>query len=262
MEPTFSTACKSMSDLKPFQVPEKAIAAHFSSVEEILRGALDPSVQVALVVDQLESKLVAGLSGAGLEITNRNRGGQVVRTAPLLHLRDGLWAFLGYQEEWSRMPDRRSKALFFRSSSIGIHFGYRNMDPKPQIFRAEWAGYDFRGGQYRFQGGLAGHPHWQFDALESLLSDEKVDKASELAELLREEAGGRPPPDFSPHGLGLLDTDVHDVISSRKIAAMHFASAAMWWNEAQHAHAPKNTINIRDWLKRSLAYIVQELDRV
>ncbi|MED5546009.1 MAG: hypothetical protein VYD90_12220 [Pseudomonadota bacterium] len=251
-----------MTELKPFRVPETDIGHHFAQVENILRGVVDPSVQLALNVDQLETKIVAGLTGGGLEVANRNRGGNSVRMAPLLHLRDGLWAFLGYQEEWSRMPDKRSKALFFRSSSIGIHFGYRNMDPKPQIFRAEWAGFDFKGGTYRFQGGLAGHPHWQFDVLESLLSDATIDKAADLAELLRAEAGGRPPPEFSPQGLGLADTDVHNVISSRKIASIHFASAAMWWNDATHAHAPKNVQNIRDWLKRSLDYIVQELDRV
>lgn len=250
-----------MATLEPFHVPATAIGEHFEQVREILRGFLDASVDAHLGIVDLETRIVAGLQGAGMEVTARNRGRHLIRVAPLLHLRDGLWAWLGYQEEWSHSPGGGTRRVFFRSSSVGIHFGYRHMDPKPQIFRAEWAGYDLKGGQYRFQGGRAGHPHWQFDAVESLVSDEDTNKAADLAALLREEAGGRPPPDFSPQGLGLAPADIHSMVSSRKIAAMHFASASQWWRDPIHAHVPANVMNIRTWLKRTLDYVIQELDR-
>jgi len=251
-----------MPDPEPFHVPVTALDDHFRLVGDILRRFLEPGVESNLGVDATGDRVVAGLDGIGLETTMRNRGRHRARVAPLLQLPDGLWAWLGYQEEWSRSPGRGVSRVFFRSSSIGIHFGFRYMDPKPQIFRAEWAGYDLHGGKYRFQGGRAGHPHWQFDAAESLVSDETFDRAGELAALLREEAAEQAPAEFTPQGLGLGQSDVHGIVMSRKIAAMHFASAARWWSDPAHAHAPSGVQQIRTWIERTLEYVVQELDRV
>jgi len=251
-----------MADVEPFHVPLRALGDHLAQVKDVLQRIVDPAVEIKLGLDQLETKVVAGIEGKGLETTARNRGRFRIRVAPMVALNDGLWAWLGYQEEWSRSPGGGPPRVFFRSSSVSIFFGFRELDPKPQIFRAEWAGYDFKGGKYRFQGGDAGHPHWQFDALESLYSDEDVGRANELLAILREEAGGSVARDFSPAGLGLLTADVNGIVSSKKVAAIHFASAGHWWRDPMHAHVPRNVMDIRVWLRRTLDYIVQELDRV
>jgi len=249
-----------MADLEPFHVPVKAIGEHFKQVAEILNSYVEAGVELKLGSDTVDGGLVAGLEGEGMETAIRNRGQQRVRVAPLMQLPDTLWAWLGYQEEWSQSPGGGVKRVFFRSSSVGIHFGFRFVDPKPQIFRAEWAGYDLKDGRYRFQGGTAAHPHWQFDAVESLIRGENADAAAELAAVIRAEAHGLPPAEFAPQSLA--PADVHAIISSRKIAAMHFASASKWWADPVHAHAPSGVQQIRIWLQRTIGYIVQELDRV
>lgn len=251
-----------MAELKPFQVAVESVADHFDQVEAVLRRHVDRSAKPVLGREQVGDLVMAGLEGDGLESTMRNRGAQTVRLAPLAPVRDGLWAWLGYREEWSRAPGGGTPRLFFRSSSITVHFGFKDTDPKPQMFRAEWAGLDLRGGKYQFQGGNAGHPHWQFDAIESLVRIDDGSEAAELAAILRQEAGLTKLRDFAPASMD--DADVRKLVAARKIEAIHFASAATWWREdaATHAHLPRNAADIRTWVGKTLQYVSEELQRV
>ena len=154
---------------EPLRVTEASLAAHFGSIGAALGSKVDPAARVKLDADWSVVPLTAGLVGEGCEIISRNRGPDVP-VAPMLLLESGLWAWVGYREEWdSEPPAGRVRRFSFRSAGLTIHFGYRNVRHKPQMFRAEWAGWArWNGTDYGYQAGEAAHPHWQFDALESL----------------------------------------------------------------------------------------------
>jgi hypothetical protein len=182
---------------------------------------------------------------------------------PLLYLEQGLWAWLGYQEEWDEeQQNRKTRKFSFRSVGLTIHFGWKNDLFKPQMFRTEWAGWaKWREDEFSFQAADAGHPHWQFDALESLSDDELAERADILRDLLEvpEESDIR---EFSPQ---LPDADVRDMVTHQKLSRMHFASAAAWWKSAphdEHAHGPTNIADVENWVRRSLAYVRGELKRL
>jgi hypothetical protein len=176
----------------------------------------------------------------------------------------GLWAWLGYREEWATITKGGAKRYRFRSLGATVHFGFKGHDPKPQIFRAEWAGVvPAAANKFDFQARNAGHPHWQFDAVDSLLNPRDIDRAAEFAQILKAEQEESGLQDFTPDAVE--GTEIADVISSRSVACMHFASAAPWWRSSGfkgHAHAPETPRQLRDWLKGTLSYVRQELDRV
>lgn len=209
--------------------------------------------------------LVVGLVGVGCESALRNRGPDVL-VAPMLHLEGGLWAWFSYREEWDGEPPAgRVKRFSFRAASLTVHFGYRNMRHKPQMFRAEWAGWArWNGSEFGFQAGDAAHPHWQFDAIESLKRDEATERAAVFLSVLRsEEQETAAPRDFSPPALTRGDVD--DVIGAQELSRLHFASAAAWWKSApndRHVHAPSAPKDIQVWLKETLIYVLRELGRL
>jgi hypothetical protein len=143
-----------------------------------------------------------------------------------------------------------------------VHFGWKNDLFKPQMFRAEWAGWaDWGGNSYGFQAANAGHPHWQFDALESLPDAHAAERATMLRDLLSE-AVEPEVRDFSPQ---LASSDVRDVVTAQKISRIHFASAAAWWKPAphdEHAHGPVTARDVESWVQRSLEYLNTELERL
>jgi hypothetical protein len=208
--------------------------------------------------------IVAGLVGEGCEITSRNRGSDV-SVAPMLLLESGLWAWLGYREEWdSEPPAGRVRRFSFRSAALTIHFGYRNHRHKPQMFRAEWAGWArWNETEYGYQAGDAAHPHWQFDALESLKRDETAQRAATFLAVLRSEEEQTTPREFTPQAL--TRDEVGELIGAQELSRVHFASAAAWWKsppENAHVHAPSSVREIQAWVHETVAYIHRELVRL
>ena len=246
----------------PLIVNESKLRMHFKQSDAILASAVHSSAQLQIGTEFFHSGVTGGLYGPGCELIPRNRGRRVP-VAPLLCLGQGLWVWLGYHEEWyGEQPNRRIRRYSFRSVGLSIHFGWRNNVFKPQMFRAEWAGWArWGGGDYRFQAGNAGHPHWQFDALDSITDDDHSQRAVEL--LRRLKAEGEPEiRDFSPQ---LSDVDVRDFVTSQKVSRIHFASAAAWWKSpphGEHMHGPANLADIESWVRRSLDYIKLELERL
>jgi hypothetical protein len=246
----------------PLIVTEAQLTAHFRAIGQILAAVADVSVKLQMDVNWTLSPVVGGLIGEGCESIFRNRGIRVP-VAPLLHLQRGLWAWLGYREEWDpERPSGNVRRFSFRSAGLTIHFGWKNDLFKPQIFRVEWAGWARWGGyEYGFQAADAGHPHWQFDALDSLTSSDIAERAAMLRELLENE-GGDEQKDFSPQ---LIETDARDIITDQKLSRIHFASAAAWWKAPphnDHAHSPTSTTDIRSWVERSVGYLKNELGRL
>lgn len=246
---------------EPPVVGLEKLKQHFTEVETILQDAADPSAQLQMQLDQNGNPIVAGIVGSGCERAARTKG-IASPVAPWIDLRGGLWAWLGYREEWNVRPGNHP-SFAFRTSSITVHFGFKAADPKPQMFRAEWAGPTLVDSQWMMQGGDAGHPHWQFDVLDSLLAPAKVEEARAFADILRAEAEDATLKEFV--GTGAAPREIETVVSVRSLAALHFASAAPWWLKTPqdaHAHVPADPGQIRVWLAKTLGYVARELERV
>jgi hypothetical protein len=173
--------------------------------------------------------------------------------APLQRISGDVFAWVGLDEVWTSVAGTLPFA--FKQLGITIHFGLINDPVKPQAFRAEWAGVaDWGGGSgLGFQSPGAGHPHWQFDALESL-------RAVEAAAA------------FEPEPSELVEAFDADVaipdllLDAITIERMHFASVAPWWRSTPtdtpvHVHAPADEQALTRWTAGCLEYLKQELGR-
>ena len=244
--------------------PEGQLRSHFRVQEEIINLALSGRDRVNLIGNWDIAPLVVGLGGAGCELASRNRGPDV-QVAPLILLADGLWAWLGFREEWD--ADRsagKTNRFSFRSVNLTIHFGYRNLSHKPQMFRAEWAGWSrWNGSGYGHQAEGAGHPHWQFDAVESISGDERENRAKMYLSILRKEGEEIAAREFAPESLER--EEIGDLVAMKKISRLHFASAAAWWKRAEegsHIHVPESVKDVQAWARETMRYLVGELARL
>lgn len=251
--------------VKPLSVVHRNALTHVAFLEQIVRRQTGLGSDVRLDADWDQEVVVINLVGPSCEAVRRNRGG-LTYVAPLIRITQGMWAWLGLHEEWRF--DRQvagSRSYAFRSLSMSIHFGWKSDILKPQIFRAEWAGFAaWSGTQASFQGKNAGHPHWQFDVLESLSSELAEENANELLELLRGDDDGEAvePAEFMPPGDQQI---IADIVSAQKLSKLHFASAASWWKSAPHdahAHSPLRAEEAAIWLERTIAYTKEELERL
>lgn len=236
------------------------LQVHFERASNAIGEVINAMPQSRLSADWTRSPLVAGLSGPSCEFIRRNRGASVA-VVPLLPLQQGLWAWLGYREEWDEERQVRSTRRFsFRSSSITVHFGFRNDVYKPQVFRAEWSGWArWTGNVLGFQASGAGHPHWQIDVLESLADNAESERAQQLLRVLNsDDSEGR---DFAQ----MTIEDTRDLVSRQQLSRMHFPSAAAWWRSEpndRHAHCPSKTVEVEGWLRRTICYVSAELTRM
>lgn len=248
----------------PLTLAESRLAGHFREIEGILQKCLDGGGGTTIVADWTVPTVVAALVGSGCERTERRRGGYTY-VAPLVHLGNGLWAWLGFREEWDRERQYGSTRRYsFRTAGLTIYFGYRNTEHKPQMFRAEWAGWArWNGAELSHQANDAGHPHWQFDAVEGLKEEGQDESIDTLLAVLRSEADDVGPREFSPSRVeaGV----VREMVVSQEISRLHFASAATWWKaspEDAHTHVPSAPRDIELWVRRTVDYICNELQRL
>lgn len=249
---------------KSLIVSKKNLEQHFQGQEAILTRAVSSKAHVALSADWTILPLVLGLEGSGCEAILRNRGG-ISRTVPLLLLRSYLWAWLGFREEWmGEKPAGKTQRYSFRSINLTVYFGFRNTNYKPQMFRAEWSGWSrWNGFNYGYQAENAGHPHWQFDAIESMLGEKSDDRAAHFLAILKSEAEGQDPQEFSPSSIEKDDMD--DIVAMHKLSRIHFSSAAHLWKSPPKnikAHAPNQLKDIQTWFSETLMYLQDELSRL
>lgn len=116
---------------------------------------------------------------------------------------------------------------------------------------------------YGAQAGDAGHPHWQFDALDSIRKEETVEAARMHLAVLKQEERGSEVQTFSPNSV--QSSEIDEVIWAKDFSRVHFASAASWWKNApenRHAHFPKEVSDIETWVQRTIEYSVGELGRL
>ncbi len=248
---------------KPLIVVEKNLNQHFAQTAKLFQKVLEKGSELSLDETWSQETVTAGLAGPGCERIARNRGGSDNITE-LLKITPELYAWLGYNESWafSGMVGG-ARSYSFRQISFTVYLGWKGDAVKPQMFRAEWAGYaEWSKGSYGFQANNAGHPHWQFDALESVLTKTEADDAELFLELLREETEEPSPVEFAPQ---ISNDLIFDVVRAQNMSRMHFASAAAWWlpeAERKHAHNPTGVQQLRDWSSNTLDYILQELVRL
>lgn len=245
-------------------ISETALKKHWGSLEDIIDRVVGTGVETSIDAEWGVAPLSVGLFGNGCELASRNRGSDA-HVAPLFGFDGGVWAWLGFYQEWAREGSSRVVRQYsYRSTTLSIHLGFRNIRHKPQIFRAEWAGWaTWNGMDYGAQAGDAGHPHWQFDVLESLRKEETVETAREYLAVLKQEEHSSQVRPFSPDSLHLGEIDV--VVGAKDFSRMHFASAASWWKNApenRHVHFPEEVRDIEAWVQRTIEYSVGELVRL
>ena len=246
-------------------VSEQALDRHFGSLKAIIDQAVDAGVETGIVAEWGVAPVSVGLVGKGCELATRNRGGDAY-VAPLFGFSGGIWAWLGFYQEWEREgPAQGTRRKYsYRSTTLSIHLGFPNMRHKPQIFRAEWAGLaKWNGGTYGAQAGNAGHPHWQFDAIESLRRQETEELVCTYLAVLKQEADGAEARIFSPKAV--QSEEIDDLVWATDFSRIHFASVAPWWKDApddQHAYFPASVGEVEAWVQRTIGYTLEELGRL
>lgn len=246
-------------------ISEQALDKHFGSLKAIIDQAVDTGVETELVAEWGVAPVPVGLVGKGCEIASRNRGGDAY-VAPLFGFSGGIWAWLGFYQEWAREGSSKGtrRKYSYRSTTLSIHLGFPNIRHKPQIFRAEWAGWaKWNGNTYSAQAGNAGHPHWQFDAVESLRRQETEESVRIHMAVLKEEASEAAARTFTPKAV--WSEEIDDIVWAKDFSRIHLASAAPWWKgapEDRHAHFPASVEDVEAWVQRTIEYTLEELDRL
>ena len=245
-------------------VSRNKLESHFREVEKILQKHANMSAVPKLNTDWLTNSVVSGIVGAGCEVIHRNRG-RSAQVAPAWAVSDDIQAWIGYREEWVLEPPAGATSRYsFKSTGVTIHFGSIGELNKPQMFRAEWSGYaKWSGDSYKFQAGNAGHPHWQFDAIDSLSFEDNSNEVQNIIRDLKSVDSEQTPREFSEEMISSPNPD--NLTCAKKLSRIHFASAAPWWKKddlASHAHSPGYPGDISKWLDRSLIYISEELVRL
>ncbi|RAN39076.1 hypothetical protein [Hyphomonas sp. GM-8P] len=243
-------------------VSQAQLGQHFQNVQALLIE--HTTANTKLEVNWGVMPVAAGLVGSDCEMVERQRGPKAF-VARSKNITDNLSAWFGYREEWGAEASAGATNRFsFRAMSLTVHFGQIGALNKPQIFRAEWSGFtNWSGTSPSFQAPGAGHPHWQFDAIESFFSNHQVVDVDDLREALRSDETEEAVLEFEPNQANLSQLD--ELECATRLSRMHFASAAAWWrigDQGQHAHAPSSIIELKAWLGRTLEYIGEELDRL
>jgi hypothetical protein len=195
----------------------------------------------------------AGLGGIACEPATRERG-LTSRVAPLCFLPANLVAWLGYQEVWEASSGPRQ--FRFRHIGLTVHVGMRSDPLKPQLLRLEWPGIrNWSGAGLSFQSPGAAHPHWQIDVLQSLSMPKAQIFGSELEDVVE---------DFEET---VRAAEVDSLLRALSIERMHLACAAPWWLPTEegypnrHMNAPIDLPALSRWLRQSVLYLRQELNR-
>jgi hypothetical protein len=223
-------------------------------VSSILSAGLGRSLrEVSADAEYLAAGVWTGIRGSAVERIDRNRGTAAV--APLLHLPNALYAWLGYQEVWDLETGRAP--YVFRQTSLTVHLGEVGDPIKPQLLRLEWPGLkDWDRSGIGFQSFGAGHPHWQIDFFESI--HEQTTSA-----LFEPDIADK----IETFGAEAITPTLSDRIRSLTFERMHLASAAPWWSSkpadfgAHHLNAPADEGELSRWLAGSINYLKQEIAR-
>ena len=245
-----------------------SLKAHWNQlVREIiplLPRAKHLDVRNSIVVNQAAATLTCE------NLQNLERGSRRIEAVPLLWSAGQNVAYwVSYFEDWEYVGGKRPYR--FKAANLTFFLGSNNYRPAIQIFRVEWAGMVRNSlGDLSWPSPGAGHPHWQFDAVEHYTSSRRrVERRERLAQLLEQMPGGVEL--FDPETVRLADDLVskeEEEADDTSWTAMHFASGARWPKEPwlgdrtrseAHIWAPAELSQIRAWTKSAVAYTREEL---
>ncbi len=205
-------------------------------------------------------------------VADRHRGGRSP-VCPLFDApSDDSTFWIGWREYWAPTGRATSSRLAFGFSSLTVWHGKPYQPGKLQLFRHEWAGaVDLGTGRVEFPGVTAGHPHWQFDVVESTRSLQRasVEKQREILLLALSEPDEE---DVSTVEELLEEVSLQAAPPSLigRFPRVHFASCARWaekvWNgdsDSTDAHArnPNNLQEVRNWIVSTIHYVTSECER-
>ncbi len=236
---------------KPLQVDGPELNHHFGAISNRMRKVTGKRyVQLSGNTDT--DPVAANLVGNDCEYTNVGR--RRIPVVRLVDLNDNLYAWLAVLAQWDALATpskRRQRRFLFVSLALSVYFGPQDDDNKLLMFRAEWTGARPAGdGTNTFRPPTAGHPHWHFDAVSSLVA-----KAREGRN------GSVPIPEVQ--NAELFDTYETDSINDflkPGIDRIHFASGATWWkSDSAHAHTPENPSELESWADGCATYMRDEL---
>lgn len=244
-----------------------SLQAHWHQLVHELVPALPRAKRLALRPNSVARQTVAVLACANGQVVERNQGRAAV--IPLLWgSGDKPRYWVGYIEEWEDVGGR--KPYRFKSANLTFFLESLVTGPAVQLFRAEWPGVrEWTPGEPGWQSPGAGHPHWQFDALEHYASSRRrAERRERLAQLL--EQGPGQVETFGPDVLAAdeLVSQEEEAADDTSWTAMHFASGARWpmepWSgdrkkPGSHTWAPANLGQIRAWATSAVIYTREEL---
>lgn len=249
------------------EVSEGAIKTHWQMFSRELAKIEPTCLPQTEVAGNFVSDLAFGtMSGPAVELTERRRGGRVAALPIIFDGRHSQF-WVSYREQWAFAGRER---YHYRSADLTFFQG-QSGEAKQQLFRAEWPGFaDWGAGAVGWQAPGAGHPHWQFDALENYVSAEaRRAEVDRLVSILR--APGEELEEFGEEDVVTATELSMEAGPDIRWTGMHFASQARWSKQAwygnpedlsAHTTAPANPKEIRDWAVSVLAYAHHELRRL
>ena len=237
---------------EPLQLDGSELDQHFGAMSNRMRSVTGKR-QVQFSGNTDTNPVAANLVGNDCEYANVARRGRIP-VVRLVDLKDNLYAWIAVSGQWDAVKERskRGQRKFqFVSLGLSVYFGSQDNENKLLMFRAEWAGPKPAGdGTYKFTPPNAGHPHWHFDALASLVSRNREVSDGEI-------------PTGPVEGSELFERYESDSVSRflrPNIDRIHFASGATWWkSESAHLHTPDSPGELETWASGCAKYMKDEL---
>lgn len=231
--------------------PQLSVAALLQRCKRLavdFGGAIGlPTGDLAFAPEVSGTAATMTLGGRASEMIARNRG-RSHRVVPLAALSNDVFVWTGYREAWQKQGSEQN--FRFVEAGFTLHLGRQGEVTKPQILRSEWVGR-----RSRAFVDMAGHPHWQLDALESARSivptaPVRFDKPVASQSVVEFDSNA-------------ISVDGPDLLMGLTVEDMHLASAALWWRPpgASVAHLPETVVELDRWILGCVAYLRQEAAR-
>lgn len=219
----------------------KTLAVQFGAAIGLQTGDLAFAPEISSTAS------VMTLGGRASEMISRNRG-RTHRVVPLAAVSDDVFIWTGYREAWQKLGSEQN--FRFVEAGFTLHLGRLGELSKPQIMRSEWVGR-----RSRAFVALAGHPHWQFDVLESARASVPIAPPSF--------GGLGDPREVIEFKRNSAIVDESDLLLGLTVENMHFASAAHWWrlSGSDVAHVPESVAELDRWILGCIGYLRQEAGR-
>lgn len=237
---------------EPLQVDGPELNHHFGAISNRMRKVTGKR-HVQLSGNTDTDPVAANLVGNDCEYTHVERRGRIP-VVRLVDLNDNLYAWLAVLAQWDPLvtqSKRRQRRFRFVSLALSIYFGHQDDENKLLMFRAEWTGTRPAGdGTNTFRPPTAGHPHWHFDAVSSLVAKNREGRNGSVSI----------PAVQNTELFDTYETDAINDFLKPSIDRIHFASGATWWkSESAHAHTPENPSELESWADGCATYMRDEL---